>query len=130
MSLVRFRLWAFILLKSRMKIKYGALAQSVEHLTFNQVVRGSNPRCLMKKTLDLSRSLEISEEIVRFSKAGGRSHFYFNTERNFAGVVCCHIEECFALLSPKPILKERKRFGFYYMAARNARRSVTIKSKF
>ena len=23
----------------------GALAQSVEHLTFNQVVRGSNPRC-------------------------------------------------------------------------------------
>ena len=29
-------------------IKYGALAQSVEHLTFNQVVRGSNPRCLTK----------------------------------------------------------------------------------
>ena len=27
----------------------GILAQSVEHLTFNQVVRGSNPRCLMKK---------------------------------------------------------------------------------
>ena len=26
-------------------IFYGALAQSVEHLTFNQVVRGSNPRC-------------------------------------------------------------------------------------
>ena len=25
---------------------YGVLAQSVEHLTFNQVVRGSNPRCL------------------------------------------------------------------------------------
>ena len=25
----------------------GVLAQSVEHLTFNQVVRGSNPRCLM-----------------------------------------------------------------------------------
>ena len=24
---------------------YGVLAQSVEHLTFNQVVRGSNPRC-------------------------------------------------------------------------------------
>ena len=28
-------------------IKYGILAQSVEHLTFNQVVRGSNPRCLI-----------------------------------------------------------------------------------
>ena len=28
-------------------IFYGVLAQSVEHLTFNQVVRGSNPRCLI-----------------------------------------------------------------------------------
>ena len=27
-------------------VLYGALAQLVEHLTFNQVVRGSNPRCL------------------------------------------------------------------------------------
>ena len=26
------------------KIKYGPLAQAVEHLTFNQVVRGSSPR--------------------------------------------------------------------------------------
>ena len=30
-------------------VKYGVLAQSVEHLTFNQVVRGSNPRCLIKR---------------------------------------------------------------------------------
>ena len=29
--------------------EYGTLAQVVEHLTFNQVVRGSNPRCLTKK---------------------------------------------------------------------------------
>ena len=28
---------------------HGILAQSVEHLTFNQVVRGSNPRCLINK---------------------------------------------------------------------------------
>ena len=28
-------------------VKYGVLAQSVEHLTFNQVVRGSNPRTLI-----------------------------------------------------------------------------------
>ena len=28
-------------------IYYGILAQVVEHLTFNQVVRGSNPRCLI-----------------------------------------------------------------------------------
>ena len=31
--------------------RYGILAQVVEHLTFNQVVRGSNPRCLIKKKL-------------------------------------------------------------------------------
>ena len=31
--------------------EYGALAQSVEHLTFNQVVRGSNPRCFTLKLL-------------------------------------------------------------------------------
>ena len=29
---------------------YGILAQSVEHLTFNQVVRGSNPRCFILNT--------------------------------------------------------------------------------
>ncbi len=34
-----------------MRCAYGILAQLVEHLTFNQVVRGSNPRCLMKKAL-------------------------------------------------------------------------------
>ena len=28
--------------------KYGILAQSVEHLTFNQGVPGSNPGCLIK----------------------------------------------------------------------------------
>ena len=42
-----------ILLKRRCYLvqlnKDGILAQSVEHLTFNQVVRGSNPRCLIKK---------------------------------------------------------------------------------
>ena len=32
---------------------YGALAQSVEHLTFNQVVRGSNPRCFTRTSLGL-----------------------------------------------------------------------------
>ena len=32
-----------------LNIDYGILAQVVEHLTFNQVVRGSNPRCLMKQ---------------------------------------------------------------------------------
>ena len=32
---------------------YGILAQSVEHLTFNQVVRGSNPRCLIGQASEL-----------------------------------------------------------------------------
>ena len=31
-----------------MQALYGSLAQVVEHLTFNQVVRGSNPRWLTK----------------------------------------------------------------------------------
>ena len=31
-------------------LKYGALAQSVEHLTFNQVVRGSNPPSPIEST--------------------------------------------------------------------------------
>ncbi len=30
-------------------LRYGPLAQVVEHLTFNQVVRGSSPRCLMSE---------------------------------------------------------------------------------
>ena len=37
---------------------YGALAQVVEHLTFNQVVRGSNPRCFtFKYDFSLRKSL-------------------------------------------------------------------------
>ena len=35
----------------------GRVAQVVEHLTFNQVVRGSNPRTLTKK--DVSKSLHL-----------------------------------------------------------------------
>ena len=30
-----------------LRMRNGILAQLVEHLTFNQVVRGSNPRCLI-----------------------------------------------------------------------------------
>ena len=35
--------------KSNEIIEYGRVAQLVEHLTFNQVVRGSNPRTLMNE---------------------------------------------------------------------------------
>ena len=31
----------------KVKTSYGTLAQSVEHLTFNQVVGGSNPPCFI-----------------------------------------------------------------------------------
>ena len=34
-----------------LNILYGLLAQVVEHLTFNQVVRGSSPRWLRRETL-------------------------------------------------------------------------------
>ncbi len=47
MSLVRFRSKAF-----------GRVAQAVEHLTFNQVVRGSNPR-----TLSLKNDKKSYEEV-------------------------------------------------------------------
>ena len=33
--------------------RFDPLAQSVEHLTFNQVVRGSNPRCFTRTSLGL-----------------------------------------------------------------------------
>ena len=36
---------------------YGALAQSVEHLTFNQVVGGSNPPCFTRRSRDASSIL-------------------------------------------------------------------------
>ncbi len=37
---------------SPVKVKIcGALAQSVEHLTFNQVVGGSNPPCFIRRTV-------------------------------------------------------------------------------
>ena len=37
----------------KLNMGYGALAQSVEHLTFNQVVGGSNPPCFSRKALYL-----------------------------------------------------------------------------
>ena len=54
---------------------YGCVAQVVEHLTFNQVVRGSNPRCLMRKmhgnaSFFCCSNEEMSEALVRSEKAG------------------------------------------------------------
>ena len=44
-TLVRIQLAQFLTENTN---EYGRVAQSVEHLTFNQVVRGSNPRTLIK----------------------------------------------------------------------------------
>ena len=44
-------------------MKYGRVAQVVEHLTFNQVVRGSNPRTLMNEE---QRKLKHSKRVRCF----------------------------------------------------------------
>ena len=64
MSLVQFRLWAFCFDKAqkslyRLQAKglfnpYGILAQSVEHMTFNHGVPGSNPGCLITHYADVA----------------------------------------------------------------------------
>ena len=40
-------------------VYYGRVAQVVEHLTFNQVVRGSNPRTLTKKGIRMLVPFDI-----------------------------------------------------------------------
>ena len=45
--------------------KYGRVAQVVEHLTFNQVVRGSNPRTL----IDFKASEEVDSSDIFLRKA-------------------------------------------------------------
>ena len=60
--------------KSNEIIEYGRVAQLVEHLTFNQVVRGSNPRTLTiffkinfkkyKKVLDKERQIMYNKIVV------------------------------------------------------------------
>ena len=49
--------------------KYDPLAQSVEHLTFNQGVRSSNLRWITKRE---------SLEVVVYQRFQGFFHFYFN----------------------------------------------------
>ena len=45
-------------------ITYGPLAQVVEHLTFNQVVRGSSPRWLIVRSFEISKFLMILKKVV------------------------------------------------------------------
>ena len=72
MSLVRFRLWALSDIK-RQKTEYGALAQSVEHLTFNQVVRGSNPDASLRTITLVVVFFIISQKKDTFCKEIGQN---------------------------------------------------------
>ena len=74
---------------------YGALAQSVEHLTFNQVVRGSNPRCLSEKrrrTLETRFSVflyVVQTKTGAFYSAGqkGKMNYRLITEEQLPGLM-------------------------------------------
>ena len=54
-----------IFISAENKTEYGRVAQVVEHLTFNQVVRGSNPRTLIFHVGDQSPALFVLEKICR-----------------------------------------------------------------
>ena len=45
-------------------VSYGVLAQSVEHLTFNQVVRGSNPRCLITGKIEKPSEIKANRSFL------------------------------------------------------------------
>ena len=75
-TLVRIQLVQLILLEYLNRvlsfgyhIYYGPLAQVVEHLTFNQVVRGSSPRWLTKKSVKsrVSKVLRFSYILLNYN---------------------------------------------------------------
>ena len=62
-------------------VYYGRVAQVVEHLTFNQVVRGSNPRTLMQTSKNFKGScfflyfyLILCIRDIRDKRRGNRSY--------------------------------------------------------
>ena len=64
------------LLRRYFTMKYGILAQVVEHLTFNQVVGGSNPPCLINKIPKLPRRIGIFV-LSGYGGIGRRAGFRF-----------------------------------------------------
>ena len=52
--------------------QYGILAQSVEHLTFNQGVGGSNPPCLINENLAVAGKMNTSDK-----KKVPRNRYFF-----------------------------------------------------
>ena len=101
MSLVRFRLWASCLLRQVNKSD-GALAQSVEHLTFNQVVRGSNPRCFIK---EFRENVENKHAMKRQSPRDIEGELLFFCYANFfVNVLWDNLEKCNPI-KPKTVIK-------------------------
>ena len=66
-------------------VKYGVLAQSVEHLTFNQVVRGSNPRCLIQGNPEKLGFSYIMKDFEQNKKNAGKKRVHLgNCYREFS----------------------------------------------
>ncbi len=65
----------------------GILAQVVEHLTFNQVVRGSSPRCLINSSRVISMNLLVTRFFV-FEEVKCYDYWIYYCERN-----CCNLFE-------------------------------------
>ena len=64
---------------------YGALAQSVEHLTFNQVVRGSNPRCFIQGNPEKLGFSYIMKDFEQNKKNAGKKRVHLgNCYREFS----------------------------------------------
>ena len=84
--------------------QYGALAQSVEHLTFNQVVRGSNPRCFI-----LNGIMRKHGAFLFLKTVDAPTSFYHNNHR-YNSKECGHIvkrlfkHKCLGLLLGMMIL--------------------------
>ena len=62
--------------KSRYPCQHDSLAQSVEHLTFNQRVRGSSPRWITKYALvaELVDALDLGSSLSRYEFESLRAH--------------------------------------------------------
>ncbi len=68
--------------------------------------------------------LEISGEIVRFSKQGGRSHLKQNTPMPFLHYAGANVRS--TVLIPPELCLFGGNFGFNFVTVRNARHGVNL----
>ena len=80
---------------------FGCVAQVVEHLTFNQVVRGSNPRTLTVKAVVLMTIIGTVAFFLLFYCAGKFLYCIFDTK---PGLLCCKNAACYRM---EPITDSR-----------------------